>query len=261
MNLWNTEFRIVYYHWEYDTLLSFYKDILRFDRSYSWYASPVDRGSKFSIGDSRLELICRRPNTPQGTAGMRLQAVNINYCYNQLVREPRVTVIRPIAEHIPGEKSFTVKDPVGNWVEVYQNTADIPHGADSRFGTGRYFTGEFTAILFVDDPDKLLGFYGGAMGMRQDGSRVHSQDGQIYRFKSAAGYTELRKKLPHTPQGPGLITIEAHDVDEAYRQIIGKPGVHLLWDMEDTYYGIRMFQFTDDEGNMVEAIMYRRNLG
>ncbi len=72
--MWRKEYRIVYYSWEFDTLQSFYRDLLRLPQMYGWYTSPVDRGCKFKIGDNRLELICRHPTLPQGPAGMRLEA-------------------------------------------------------------------------------------------------------------------------------------------------------------------------------------------
>ena len=59
--MWRKEYRIVYYSWEFDTLQSFYRDLLRLPQMYGWYTSPVDRGCKFKIGDNRLELICRHP--------------------------------------------------------------------------------------------------------------------------------------------------------------------------------------------------------
>ena len=75
--MWRKEYRIVYYSWEFDTLQSFYRDLLRLPQMYGWYTSPVDRGCKFKIGDNRLELICRHPTLPQGPAGMRLEAKDI----------------------------------------------------------------------------------------------------------------------------------------------------------------------------------------
>lgn len=82
--MWRKEYRIVYYSWEFDTLQSFYRDLLRLPQMYGWYTSPVDRGCKFKIGDNRLELICRHPTLPQGPAGMRLEARDIELCYANL---------------------------------------------------------------------------------------------------------------------------------------------------------------------------------
>ena len=84
--MWRKEYRIVYYSWEFDTLQSFYRDLLRLPQMYGWYTSPVDRGCKFKIGDNRLELICRHPTLPQGPAGMRLEAKDIELCYANLKR-------------------------------------------------------------------------------------------------------------------------------------------------------------------------------
>ena len=108
--MWRKEYRIVYYSWEFDTLQSFYRDLLRLPQMYGWYTSPVDRGCKFKIGDNRLELICRHPTLPQGPAGMRLEAKDIELCYANLKKEPRVTVIRPLQSHPWGEYSFCIKE-------------------------------------------------------------------------------------------------------------------------------------------------------
>ena len=106
--MWRKEYRIVYYSWEFDTLQSFYRDLLRLPQMYGWYTSPVDRGCKFKIGDNRLELICRHPTLPQGPAGMRLEARDIELCYANLKKEPRVTVISPLALRPWGEYSFCI---------------------------------------------------------------------------------------------------------------------------------------------------------
>lgn len=150
--MWRKEYRIVYYSWEFDTLQSFYRDLLRLPQMYGWYTSPVDRGCKFKIGDNRLELICRHPTLPQGPAGMRLEAKDIELCYDNLKKEPRVTVIRPLQAHTWGEYSFCIKDPVGNWVEIYQRAEQYhPKGLDDG---GGYFTDEYTAILFAEDLER-----------------------------------------------------------------------------------------------------------
>lgn len=258
MTLWKSEFRIVYYHWEYDTLLSFYRDIVKLEQIYSWYASPVDRGAKFAIGGSRLELICRRPTSMQGTAGMRLRAKNVDHCYKEITRDPRVTIIREIENEIRGARSFTLKDPVGNFIEIYQPLSELkgPLPEDSK----RFFTDEFTAILYADDPDNLVRFYRDAMQMECVSTWEDLPGRRGYQLRSADGFTEIRPKTSGRPQGPGLTTIEANDVDDAYAQIVKQPGVELIWDMEDTWYGIRMFQVRDRENNVVEVIAYRRNL-
>ena len=38
--MWRKEYRIVYYSWEFDTLQSFYRDLLRLPQMYGWYTSP-----------------------------------------------------------------------------------------------------------------------------------------------------------------------------------------------------------------------------
>ena len=198
--MWRKEYRIVYYSWEFDTLQSFYRDLLRLPQMYGWYTSPVDRGCKFKIGDNRLELICRHPTLPQGPAGMRLEARDIELCYANLKKEPRVTVISPLALRPWGEYSFCIKDPVGNWVEVYQRAEQYhPAGPDDG---GCYFTDEYTAILFAEDLEKITAFYRDSMQMPVVTQWDRGPEDRGCRLRSAGGFTDIRQKTENTPQGP-----------------------------------------------------------
>ena len=252
------EYRIVYYSWEFDTLQSFYRDLLRLPQMYGWYTSPVDRGCKFKIGDNRLELICRHPTLPQGPAGMRLEAKDIELCYANLKKEPRVTVIRPLQSHPWGEYSFCIKDPVGNWVEVYQRSEQYrPMGADDG---GCYFTDEYTAILFAEDLEKITAFYRDSMQMPVVTSWDRGPEDRGCRLRSAGGFTDIRQKTENTPQGPALTTIEAEDVNACFAWLESRDDVEVLLGLTDTWYGDRIFQICDEEKNVVEVLAYRRNM-
>lgn len=251
-------YRIVYYSWEFDTLQSFYRDLLRLPQMYGWYTSPVDRGCKFKIGDNRLELICRHPTLPQGPAGMRLEAKDIELCYANLKKEPRVTVIRPLQSHPWGEYSFCIKDPVGNWVEVYQRSEQYrPMGADDG---GCYFTDEYTAILFAEDLEKITAFYRDSMQMPVVTSWDRGPEDRGCRLRSAGGFTDIRQKTENTPQGPALTTIEAEDVNACFAWLESRDDVEVLLGLTDTWYGDRIFQICDEEKNVVEVLAYRRNM-
>lgn len=256
--MWRKEYRIVYYSWEFDTLQSFYRDLLRLPQMYGWYTSPVDRGCKFKIGDNRLELICRHPTLPQGPAGTRLEAKDIELCYANLKKEPRVTVIRPLQSHPWGEYSFCIKDPVGNWVEVYQRSEQYrPMGADDG---GCYFTDEYTAILFAEDLEKITAFYRDSMQMPVVTSWDRGPEDRGCRLRSAGGFTDIRQKTENTPQGPALTTIEAEDVNACFAWLESRDDVEVLLGLTDTWYGDRIFQICDEEKNVVEVLAYRRNM-
>lgn len=257
--MWRNEYRIVYYSWEFDTLQSFYRDVLRFEQMYGWYTSPVDRGCKFPLGENRLELICRHPTLPQGPAGMRLQAKNIDLCYKKLRREPRATLIKPLEKHEWGEYSFCIKDPVGNWVEIYQKVEDYIAGNMEDDGSC-YFTDEFTAIIYADDLEKITAFYRDSMQMPVILSWDRGGDDRGYRLKSAGGFTDIRQKTEDTPQGPALTTIEAEDVNGCFEWLEKREDVEVLLGLTDTWYGDRIFQIADGEKNVVEVLAYRRNM-
>ena len=250
--MWRKEYRIVYYSWEFDTLQSFYRDLLRLPQMYGWYTSPVDRGCKFKIGDNRLELICRHPTLPQGPAGMRLEARDIELCYANLRKEPRVTVISPLALRPWGEYSFCIKDPVGNWVEVYQRAEQYhPAGPDDG---GCYFTDEYTAILFAEDLEKITAFYRDSMQMPVVTQWDRGPEDRGCRLRSAGGFTDIRQKTENTPQGPALTTIEAEDVNACFAWLESRPDVEVLLGLTDTWYGDRIFQICDAEKNVVEVL-------
>ena len=59
---------------------------------------------------------------------MRLEALNIEICYQNLKDEERLTVIEPLTLREWGEYSFCIKDPVGNWVEIYQSAEAYADG-------------------------------------------------------------------------------------------------------------------------------------
>ena len=167
---------------------------------------------------------------------MRLEAKDIELCYANLKKEPRVTVIRPLQSHPWGEYSFCIKDPVGNWVEVYQRSEQYrPMGADDG---GCYFTDEYTAILSWD------------RGPEDRGCRL----------RSAGGFTDIRQKTENTPQGPALTTIEAEDVNACFAWLESRDDVEVLLGLTDTWYGDRIFQICDEEKNVVEVLAYRRNM-
>ena len=256
--MWRKEYRIVYYSWEFDTLQSFYRDILRMPQMYGWYTSPVDRGCKFPIGENRLELICRHPTLPQGPAGMRLQARNIELCYKNLKREPRVTVIQPLKKQSWGEYNFCIKDPVGNWVEVYQDIQDYtPEIPDDGSG---YFTDAFTAIIYAKDLEKITAFYRDSMQMPVVLSWDRGPADRGYRLRSAGGYTDIRQKTPETPQGPALTTIEAEEINNCFAWLQARDDVEVILGLTDTWYGDRICQICDGEKNVVEVLAYRRNM-
>ena len=257
--MWRKEYRIVYYSWEFDTLQSFYGDILKLPQMYGWYTSPVDRGCKFMIGENRLELICRKPTLPQGPAGMRLEAKNIEMLYRMLKKEPRATVISPLAFHEWGEYSFCIKDPVGNWVEVYQK----PEAYEAREQADlseSYFTDDFTAILFAEDLEKITAFYRDSMQMPVVLSWNRGDEDRGYRLRSADGFTDIRQKTEDTPQGPALTTIEADEINSCFDTVSRCEDVEVLLGLTDTWYGDRIFQICDPENNIVEVLAYRRNM-
>ena len=116
--MWRKEYRIVYYSWEFDTLQSFYRDLLRLPQMYGWYTSPVDRGCKFKIGDNRLELICRHPTLPQGPALTTIEAEDVNACFAWLESRDDVEVLLGLTDTWYGDRIFQICDEEKNVVEV-----------------------------------------------------------------------------------------------------------------------------------------------
>jgi uncharacterized glyoxalase superfamily protein PhnB len=255
--LWAKEFRLVYYSWEYDSLRSFYKDVLGMEQLYSWYTSPADRGCKVLSGDCRLELISRRPTTPVGLGGLKLRTDRINAYYESLANNPRVNFYEDISDKPWGERSFRLKDPIGNEVEIYQPADSV----ESAAGPGRSFlTGEFTAKLYAADVEALAAAYKGVLQLEQVSAFDSGPNDKGVRLKAAGGFLEILSRKEKMPKGPLILTMEAADVDAVYHAVKGRSEFELIWDMENTWYGIRMFQVRDSEGNMTEIISYKRNI-
>lgn len=283
--MWRNEFRIVYYSWEFDTLQSFYQEIIGLQQMYGWYTSPIDRGAKFPLGENRLELICRKPTIPVGQAGMRLETTDIEKFYSKLSTEPRVVFIENL--HLtPEEYVFCIRDPVGNWIEVFQTIEDYNknkkvcqknarlegkklNGLHSKENDLPYWAKDdgseilkdtFTAIIYSDNPTGLLCFYRDGMKMPMVKSWT-SDCGRInYRLKAASGFLDIRQSTDKTPKGPALLTIEAEDIDGCFNELKARSDVTVLLGLTDTWYGDRIFQICDPEKNVTEILAYKRNL-
>jgi uncharacterized glyoxalase superfamily protein PhnB len=184
--------------------------------------------------------------------------VNINNFYRLLADNPRVNFYEGLSDKPWGERSFRLKDPAGNEVEIYQRLENIP-GESKSSGEVPHITDEFTAKLYCADVEALTGYYQDTLQMDRVYGFDHGPHDRGVRLKAAGGFLELLSKKEKMPQGPAILTIESSQVDQAYKAVVGRSGVDLVWDMEDTWYGIRMFQVRDKEGNMTEIISYKRN--
>lgn len=99
---------------------------------------------------------------------------------------------KALASPYVGEYSFCIKDPVGNWVEIYQRAEQYhPKGLDDG---GGYFTDEYTAILFAEDLEKITAFYRDSMQMPVVASWDRGPEDQGCRLRSAGGFTDIRQK-------------------------------------------------------------------
>ena len=171
----------------------------------------------------------------------------------------RQTLIKPLEKHEWGEYSFCIKDPVGNWVEIYQKVEDYKPGMIEDDGSA-YFTDEFTAIIYANDLEKVTAFYRDSMQMPIILSWDRGGSDRGYRLQSAGGFTDIRQKTESTPQGPALTTIEAEDVNSCFAWLEQREDVEVLLGLTDTWYGDRIFQIADGEKNVVEVLAYRRNM-
>lgn len=254
-DFWKKEYRFACYSWEYEALVGFYGDILGLPCIYSWYSSPVDRGAKFPIGDCRIEIVGRRPLSQLGPSAVRLEAVDIRALYEKVTADPRTNVVRPLMEYpMRKEWRFALKDPAGDHVEIFQRMEDTagPEGAGG-------FRENLTNILYTAQPDKMVAFYQNEMRFPYVGVW---KDGQAeeHLFKAAGGWLEIRRAAPGTPAGPCYMVVETSCADEVFDAVIKKGSGTLVWDLENTWYGVRMFQLKDPDGNIVEPLAYQHSI-
>ena len=105
----------------YEDMESFYRDLLREDPYYSWYESESDRGAKFRIGSSMIDVLCQEKNGPDQLSIFQLEAENVDEMFERVYAKCPECIFEKTSTRPYGTRFFSILDPMGNKVSIYMN--------------------------------------------------------------------------------------------------------------------------------------------
>ena len=103
-------------------------------------------------------------------------------------------------------------------------------------------------ILPCRNPEETAAYYEEILLFPKEGARVFAL--------GRSGHMEVVESSPVYAVGPTAFWVEANHVDHVYETLHAQSGLHLLVDLQNTYYGSREFQVTDPAGNITCIINY-----
>ncbi len=250
MGYFNEEFKIVLYVEDYQPALFFYREALGLLPNYTWNIVPDDNGARFYLAGAKLELVCNQAPAPQGRTHFMVQSTDVDKCFSIMSTFPDIAVVQPPTDRPYGARSFVVQDPAGNLVEVMQYQEDV--GAAKQDAEREdIFDKELTVLFYVKNLEKSRAFYEGLLGLE----KLHDWDAgptdSGVRYKAGRGYVELLTRKPPKALGPGMVSLEADNVNICF-SALKKKNAPVLHDIRDVFSGQRLFRLTDPDGNVVE---------
>ena len=103
-------------------------------------------------------------------------------------------------------------------------------------------------ILPCRNPEETAAYYEEILLFPKEGARAFAL--------GRSGHMEVVESSPVYAAGPTAFWVEANHVDHVYETLHAQSGLHLLVDLQNTYYGSREFQVTDPAGNITCIINY-----
>ena len=97
-------------------------------------------------------------------------------------------------------------------------------------------------ILPCRNPEETAAYYEEILLFPKEGARAFAL--------GRSGHMEVVESSPVYAAGPTAFWVEANHVDHVYETLHAQSGLHLLVDLQNTYYGSREFQVTDPAGNI-----------
>ncbi len=121
-----TRLRIVRHTRRFKAMAHFYQDVLEMRCVHQW-DRPESQGALFSPGRAMgqtvievLDLKDHRPSRAKLSAvELGLEVRNVDVWYDRL-RQRGVTIVKELADHPWGQRAFTIADPDGLPVTLYQ---------------------------------------------------------------------------------------------------------------------------------------------
>ncbi len=258
MSHFNKEFKVVLFVEDYDSAIFFYREAFGLLPNYTWFIVPDENGTRFYLGDGKLEVVRNPPPAKQGASCFLVQSTDVDGCFSIMKTFPGITVVEPPVDRPYGMRSFLVRDPAGNAIEVMQRLADI--GKNKGEATREeIIDSELAQLFFLPNVEECNEFYAGLLGLPVEDSWNEGPDDRGYRYRAGKGYIELLSRPPIQPFGPGMVALEADNVDRCYDELAAK-GASFHTDIRDTYDGRRIFRLLDPAGNIVEIYSYLEDI-
>lgn len=115
------EFRTVLFVEDLDACYRFYTEVLETPCVYQWDVGPGDRGFKYQTAGTGayIETLHRIPLTLQGSGTIKIEARDIDACYDAILKKPGVRLNLPLADTGFGERRFSLFDPNDNEVIIF----------------------------------------------------------------------------------------------------------------------------------------------
>lgn len=240
MNEFNGELKVVFNVWDYNTALHYYREVIGLLPNYTWFINDTTCGTRFYMGNGKMEIVKRVAVETVGA--LRAQCRDVDQCFARLNRYPGNVTISALVDQ-DNERSFTILDPCGNLLNIYEPLPAIHDGTPLK--KEELFEKAFCGLIYTRNLSEMVTFYRDVIGLVQRDEKSETC--------FAIGKNEIRLLSGDLviPSGKGMLAFEATNVDRVYKRFIGV-GVHIFQDLHDTFYGVRKFCTQDPDGNMVE---------
>jgi len=115
------EFRTVLFVEDLRACYKFYTEVLETPCVYSWDEGPGDCGFKYQTAGSGayIETLHRIPLTPQGAGTIKIEAKDVDACYEAISKKNNVKITKPIFDTTWGTRQFELLDPDCNQIKIF----------------------------------------------------------------------------------------------------------------------------------------------
>jgi catechol 2,3-dioxygenase-like lactoylglutathione lyase family enzyme len=240
------DFRAVLFTENYDEELFFYRDALGLEPNYTWDVKGLNRGTRFYFCGAKLEIVSGPGPAAVGKSSVLAGSADVPGCYAAVKAAPGVKIISGPSDTGEGE-TFAFEDPAGNVITVNGRVG----GSKIEWGRKTFFDAPFGAFVSAADPEKSRAFYSGLLGLKAETEGL--------RFAAGRGFIELKAGKALPGRGASVIGLEALNVNACCRSLKNQ-GIPFLADLRDVYYGARLFQIQDPDGNVIEIYSWLENI-
>lgn len=115
------EFRTVFFVEDLDACYRFYTETLELPSVYQWDEGPGDRGFKYRTAGTGayIETLHRIPLTKQGSGTAKIEAKDVDACYEAICAKPGIRFVSQLADTSWGTRQFSILDPNDNEIIIF----------------------------------------------------------------------------------------------------------------------------------------------